>query len=146
MSLRHKIGVILGGVTLLIIGINSATLAYEENEEPIEYVDEEWVDQKEEAVEKVVLYRVETQKERITRKIHAVFPEEPRMVKVATCESQLNPDAIGPDGRDHGVFQIRDIHNAGNMFDEDANIAFARVIYDRNGLRDWDASRWCWYK
>lgn len=82
------------------------------------------------------------------------------MVEVARCESgwrQFKEDGsvlmshYGTD--DAGVFQINKVHlpelkllnlDRNKTLD---NIAFARVLYDRNGLRDWEASRvTCWGK
>jgi len=136
--------------TIIGVGIMASILTYIfistlfiAGTKPVVYATEE-VEQE----RKVVLIRVETSDERITRKINAAFPDEPRMAKVAWCESRLKEDAIGPDGRDHGLFQIRDIHDTGelNMFDEDDNIAYAKTLYNKNGLGDWKASFHCWSK
>lgn len=135
---RHLIGVliiggIIGGITLNTwYESASAPIVYAAASEPIEL--------------KPVLYRAETQEERIIRKIEEAFPEEPRMVKVAWCESRYNPRAIGPT-QDFGLFQL---HNPSHdlsgidVFDVDDNIAFARKLYDQYGLKPWRASADCW--
>ena len=156
MSLRHKIGVILGGVTLLIIGINSATLAYEENEVPMEYVDEEWVELQEE--EKVVLVEV-----------HPTI-----LNKIAACESGTrNADGTAIEGsqRQHtkdqdvvigqhtdprfgldlGILQINTKYHGEraaalgyNLWDEADNWAYGRLLYREQGTAPWGASKDCW--
>lgn len=102
-----------------------------------------------EVEKKAVLYRAETKEEKVIRRINEVFPEEPRMQKVAWCESRYKLDAVGPDGHDHGLFQIRSsVHNTGdlNLFDLEDNLTFARKLYDQNGLSDWYSSFDCWSK
>lgn len=71
-------------------------------------------------------------------------------VAVADCESSLNPNAMSPDGRNFGLFQINVVHRddfeqfTGRtwddaIFDPDANAAYARKLYDGHGgwRRDW---------
>lgn len=105
--------------------------------------------------EEVVLIeaKIDWTQERIIEEIETVFPDAPIMVEVARCESGLRPVIEGPTD-DHGVFQIHmpshgesvralglDVKN-----DPRDNIRFARMLYDRNGLRDWSASAHCWDK
>ena len=77
------------------------------------------------------------------------------MQKVAQCESGgKHYKAAGkivrnPVTPDYGVFQINRIHfpearQLGyDVMTEEGNIKFAMVLYRRNGLRDWTASRQC---
>jgi len=105
--------------------------------------------------EKTVLIEVESDEHRITRKIEAMFPDEPRMVKVASCESTggygFDIHARNPNSSASGLFQIlmskhgdrmRDLGL--NVWDEDDNISFARVLFDERGLKPWLESVNCW--
>lgn len=81
------------------------------------------------------------------------------MVTVAKCESGIrqfkeNGEPLkshyGTD--DIGVYQINQVHletleklGLDRNKTED-NIKFARYLYDKNGLRDWSASKECWGK
>lgn len=81
------------------------------------------------------------------------------MVLVAKCESHFRQfDADGKllegieDPDDTGVFQInrrfghtQDAQKLGINFETlEGNIQFARYLYDKNGLADWQASKHCW--
>lgn len=93
-------------------------------------------------------------KERIEQEIRTVFPEQPElMLKVAKCESRLNPNAYNPTNGSHdgGIFQISEKYHgkALNLMGLDAydiqdNLKYARILYDKNGLSDWTASAKCW--
>lgn len=89
----------------------------------------------------------------IEEEILRAFPDAPIMVEVARCESGLDPLA-DREGRnvDVGLFQINQVHlprlaelgfERRNLHD---NIAYARMLYDWNGLNDWNMSRHCWSK
>lgn len=78
--------------------------------------------------------------------IHATFPEDPHTaVKIARCESSLKLDAVGPDGGDRGLFQVRwPVHHRmltangiteADLFTLDGNLAAARLVFD-------DAAAW----
>lgn len=89
--------------------------------------------------------------------IEGVFGTSSPMVDVAICESSLRQfDApnhvlrgeITP--ADTGVFQISvDYHGdeaktlGFDIYSLDGNIAFAKYLYDKNGLKDWSASKKC---
>lgn len=98
--------------------------------------------------------RYETE-EQIKQLIRETFPEESaRAVRVAECESQLDPDAINPTNGsfDGGIFQISLKYHGDELaergldrFDIEGNVAFARILYNRNGWQDWSASKHCWY-
>lgn len=79
------------------------------------------------------------------------FPEEPVMVEVARCESELDPSADRR-GIDGGLFQINQVHlptlaelglDRYNLHD---NLTYSRILYDEQGLRPWYMSRYCWGK
>lgn len=91
----------------------------------------------------------------VEEKIRASFPEDPDMaVKVAFCESSLNPNAKHTNSSASGLFQIikgtwRGYKCGDNQFDPDQNIECARKIYLRNGwgsTASWAASKPCWSK
>ncbi len=92
-------------------------------------------------------------KDVVVEKIKERFPDAPIMLYVAECESGLNVDA-NRDGLDVdvGLFQINQIHNwwfeenGKSRWDIDDNLEYARILYDKNGLRDWYKSEGCWSK
>jgi hypothetical protein len=100
--------------------------------------------------------------ERIVEEIHRVFPDAPIMVKVAKCEGSrhglLDPEAFNPtnNSNDSGVFQISEKYHGGangyralgltDMFDVKQNLAYARHLYDTQGLEPWKWSKHCWSK
>ena len=95
------------------------------------------------------------QPQTIEEKIRSAFPEDPDMaVKVAFCESSLNPNAKHTNSSASGLFQIvkgtwNGYKCGDNKFDPDQNIACARKIYLRNGwgsTASWAASKPCWSK
>ena len=103
------------------------------------------------------LVEVVWDEEQIKEKIDEVFPDAPVMREIARCESQFVADAenttLNKDGStDGGVFQLNSIHDAElerlgfDKWEPEDNIAFARILYERNGLRDWRGSRHCWNK
>jgi len=93
--------------------------------------------------------------ERIIEEINNVFPDAPIMVKVAKCESSLKPDAYNPTNNSHdkGLFQISGKYHGAkvkelglDMYDVKDNLAFARILYDEQGLKPWIWSKSCWNK
>ncbi len=89
--------------------------------------------------------------------LRAFFKNDPVMVHVAACESSLwhaLPDGrlqVGPDGLDVGAFMVRVPVHAHELLKYDLdptrfehNVAFATMLYRRDGLRHWKSSRTCW--
>lgn len=81
--------------------------------------------------------------------IYKEFKNEPVMLRIAFAESGFNPLAKNPNSTASGLFQILKgtwaAHKCeGEVFDAEDNIACARKIYDRNGTRDWLASKNGW--
>lgn len=84
------------------------------------------------------------------------FPDAPIMQTVAKCESgahQFLPNGkvvTNPKTSDYGVLQINQSHikEAKSMGLDvstlEGNIEYARILYDRSGLRDWLSSSNCW--
>lgn len=75
----------------------------------------------------------------IEQKIRATFPEDPETaLKIAKCESNLNPKAISPTN-DHGLMQINlTVHDVeGDIYNVDTNLKFARKLYDERGWKPW---------
>lgn len=96
-----------------------------------------------------VRLKITYSEERIIELIEETFWDAPVMLRVARCESGLKSDAYNPtnDSHDRGIFQIsRKYHGQSDadMYDVRKNLAYARQLYDKNGLRDWEASRDCW--
>lgn len=101
----------------------------------------------------VVLIPQPIRKLTVEEKILRAFPNAPIMVEVARCESSLDPLADREDRNvDVGLFQINQVHlprlaELGlDRRDIDDNIAYAKMLYDYNGLRDWYMSEHCWAK
>lgn len=144
---RNVVGLVL--IASIVLGISGHAF-YTNGTAPILYENAEaYVEEK----EKVVLYRVETEEEMITRRIRETFPEEPRMVRIATCESELNPVAKNPHSSASGLFQIMvSVHERMlrehrlNVWDVEDNLRAARILYDESGLKPWLASVGCWSK
>jgi hypothetical protein len=75
--------------------------------------------------------------------IRQTFPETPdKAVRVARCESGLDPAAVSPDGANWGLMQVNVVHKAlaaamgyswNQMLQPAPNLAVARAIYDRAG-------------
>lgn len=80
------------------------------------------------------------------------------MIKVAECESGLGQfDSKGEvlrgkiNPQDVGIFQLNEFYHlkTAEKMDIDiytvrGNIAYAKYLYEKNGLKDWEASRSCW--
>lgn len=136
------LSVMIGGI-LTIILVQSIALAYEP--QPFVYNNPSTIELK------PALVRAETEEERITRKIKAAFPDAPIMVRVARAESELKSvwGRIDPD--DCGIFQINQRYHGKAMaelgldcMNENDNIAFAKILYEKFGLRPWLASKDKW--
>lgn len=90
-------------------------------------------------------------REEVRMKILETFPNAPIMVRVAACESGLNPlaDREGLNV-DVGLFQINQVHldrlnELGlDRRDIDDNLKYARILYDESGLDPWYMSEHCW--
>lgn len=77
------------------------------------------------------------------------FRNEPVMIRIAKAESEFNPLATNPKSSARGIFQIlkgtwNDYGCLGDRFSPQDNIACARIIYDKDGTRPWDASKDKW--
>lgn len=133
------------GFGIVLIPISELHYMYTEAKEPLVYETPEEVAQ-EQPVQVVV--KVNWTADRIEKEIDKVFPDAPIMKTVAWCESRLNPKAFNPTNgsNDRGIFQISEkYHGVGDeMFDVEKNLAYARKLYDQNGLSDWSASKHCW--
>lgn len=88
---------------------------------------------------------------RVTALIRATFPDAPIMLQVAIAESNLDCGVRNPGSSASGCFQIlkgtwRDYGCIGDVFKAEDNIACARKIYDRDGTRPWNESKYMWGK
>lgn len=100
--------------------------------------------------------KIDWTEDRIIRAIQETFPEQPElMTKVAKCESQFKADAHNPTNGSHdgGIFQISQKHHGKELeklnldpYDVEDNLTYARILYEKNGLSDWRASKFCWNK
>lgn len=140
--MKHReigVGVLIGvGIGILIsfaLHVEAKPIVYEaEQEEP-----------------KEVLIQIETEEQKIERLVREEFVDAPIMVKVARCESQFK-NVPGKSSNDFGPFQVNYVHLktlAAMGLDREKvedNIKYARYLYNKNGLKDWENSKKCWNK
>jgi hypothetical protein len=72
-------------------------------------------------------------------------------LKIATCESGMNPAAVSPGGGNHGLFQINSVHRAeferrtgaswSQIYDPWWNTMYARMLFDAQGWAPWSCKR-----
>ena len=72
-------------------------------------------------------------------------------LKVANCESSMNPGAVSPGGGNHGLFQINSVHRAAfeqrtgesfsKVYDPWWNTMYARMLFDDQGWGPWSCKR-----
>ncbi|MES2623516.1 MAG: hypothetical protein V4576_03870 [Patescibacteria group bacterium] len=88
------------------------------------------------------------------------FKDAPIMAKVAYCEStytQFSAPGIVHRGvvnsKDVGIFQINEKYHLKHskdlgidIYSVDGNMAYARILYEEQGLQPWSASKPCWGK
>jgi len=95
--------------------------------------------------------------EQIVRKY---FADTPELAEVARCEStfvqfekngEIRRGKQNPD--DIGVMQINEYYHAktakklgDDLYTLEGNMAYAKYLYEKNGLSDWEASKPCWEK
>ncbi len=88
------------------------------------------------------------------QEIVEVFGTDTIMLKIARCESNLNPRALNKNRNhteDRGLLQINS-NTWGNYteadydlaYDQTANILVAKLIYDARGTSPWRSSAHCW--
>lgn len=92
--------------------------------------------------------------------VREYFKDIPIMIQVARCEStfrQLDDDGSIHRGRvnnaDVGVMQINEFYHLDtaekkdyDIYTVEGNTAYARDLYERQGLRPWSSSKPCWGK
>lgn len=71
----------------------------------------------------------------------------PTAIRVARCESTLNPRAMSPGGGNHGLFQINNVHRGtfesvtgapwSAVYDAETNTRFAHWLYRQSGWGPW---------
>lgn len=94
------------------------------------------------------VYQVPTRPSTPRDIIYEVFgPSGGSAVRVASCESGLNPRAVSPGGGNHGLFQINNVHRGtfervtgepwASVYDSRANTRFAKWLYDQQGWGPW---------
>jgi len=105
---------------------------------------------------KNVFYSTSTIREAVIKE----FGTSSIMIAVASCEShfrQTNKDGSVFRGKqnpkDVGALQINEYYHLAdakklglNIHTLEGNIAYARILYDRNGTRDWNWSKPMWSK
>lgn len=79
--------------------------------------------------------------------VYKYFPDDfDNAIKVAKCESNLDNSAIGKAG-EIGIFQIHPVHFKAveslglDLRNAEMNIIYSRILYDRNGWRDWSCAK-----
>ena len=139
-------------IVLILFGMLTYATFMPHLTQPVVY--EAHADEKETVVQ--IEVSIDWTKERIEKEIRKTFPEQPDlMVRVAKCESQLNPKAHNPTNGSHdgGIFQLSEKYHGKDMrvlgidaYDIQENIKYARKLYDESGLAPWSASKYCWNK
>lgn len=90
--------------------------------------------------------------------VREYFADIPIMIQVARCESTFRHTlADGSvltgkvDGRDTGVMQINTYYHGAtaaklglDLWDLEDNMAYARYLYEKQGVQPWSASAPCW--
>lgn len=90
--------------------------------------------------------------------VREYFAHSPALVEVARCESTFrhsNTEGKVIRGRynryDIGVMQINELYHADtakelglDLYDINGNLAYARWLYEREGLLPWKSSSKCW--
>lgn len=86
----------------------------------------------------------------IAEKIKKTFGNDWEIaLKIAQCESGLNPKAKNKNSSARGIYQImQSWHRIDEkwLLNEDINIAIAKQLYDEQGWNPWNASKSCWSK
>lgn len=86
--------------------------------------------------------------ETIEDKIRARFGDEAEVaLKVAFCESSMNPKAKNSTSSARGLFQIMQSWHKINekwLLNEDINIEVAYQLWSEQGWTPWEASAHCW--
>jgi hypothetical protein len=84
-----------------------------------------------------------------TEVVQLIFGDDaPAALRVADCESSMNPRAVSPGGGNHGLFQINSVHAANfevvtgkdwyeYRYDAIANAEYARWLQNHEGWRPW---------
>lgn len=92
--------------------------------------------------------------------VNDYFSDIPELVDVARCESRFRQ--FDRDGRvlrgvinkgDVGVMQINEYYHGDraqklgyDLYSVEGNMAYARFLYEREGLTPWQSSSKCWHK
>ena len=96
----------------------------------------------------------------VRERVEKEFADAPIMIRIAECEGQMrqfNEDGSLRRGQinphDIGVFQINEIYHAAfattvsmNIYTLEGNIAYARYLYESQGVAPWSWSSECWDK
>lgn len=105
-------------------------------------------------------YQPITDARNVERFINDYFADIPVLAEIAKCESryrQFNSEGEVLKGKknryDRGVMQINVLYHAKNMeklgldaHNLDDNVAYARYLYEKKGVRPWISSSACWSK
>ncbi len=96
----------------------------------------------------------------VEKYVRAYYAKTPILAEIARCESRFTQftkngnvlrGRITPD--DVGVMQINEYYHGAeaiklgyDIHSLDGNLAFAKLLYDNQGVRPWSASAGCWNK
>ena len=94
----------------------------------------------------------------VEKEVRAYFEDIPELVEVAYCESRFrHADTEGnthrgvENSKDVGVMQVNEYFHQGDskelgydIHDLKGNMAYARYLYEKQGLKPWKASKPCW--
>lgn len=103
--------------------------------------------------------RINTSKsDDVARYVKEYFTDIPIMAEIARCESTYrHTDPFGDvlrgvvNSKDVGVMQINEYYHADaakklgmNLHSFEGNLAYARYLYEKEGVRPWKSSAKCW--
>ncbi len=94
----------------------------------------------------------------VEKEVRSYFEDIPEMIQVAYCESRFRQaDSEGNtirgvvNSKDVGVMQVNEHYHqvdseelGYDIYDLKGNMAYARYLYEREGLQPWSASKPCW--
>lgn len=93
--------------------------------------------------------KVETVEETIRRiAVEENFSNPELLVKIAFCESSLNPKATNPKSTSRGLYQILNVHGLTIEERENVEVSTRWTInkIKKDGTSAWNASKHCWNK
>lgn len=94
----------------------------------------------------------------VEKEVRSYFEDIPQLIEVAYCESRFRQNDVegntfrGVENRkDVGVMQVNEHYHEEDskalgydIYDLKGNMAYARYLYEKQGMKPWSASKPCW--